>query len=94
MKRLERERKVLRNKIALAFKEQIEPSLLPENLPSVNPEDTFTETEGERLFAMLTYFYIFEINHWSCERSTYIYNSYLSYLYLNYHQITPIISSF
>ena len=56
MKRLERERKVLRNKIALAFKEQIEPSLLPENLPSANPEDTFTEIEGDEVLIMFIYF--------------------------------------
>ena len=47
-KRLERERKVLKNKIALAFKDQIDPSLLPPNLPTANPEDTFTEEEGMR----------------------------------------------
>ena len=45
-KRLERERKVLKNKIALAFKEQIDPSLFPSDLPNANPEDTYSETEG------------------------------------------------
>ena len=45
-KRLERERKVLRNKIALAFKDDIEPALLPENLPKFNPEECFGEVDG------------------------------------------------
>lgn len=45
-KRIERERKVLKNKIALAFAEQIESSLLPENLPKANPDDCFGETDG------------------------------------------------
>ena len=45
-KRIERERKVLKNKIALAFAEQIDPSLLPENLPKANPDDCFGEIDG------------------------------------------------
>ena len=45
-KRLEKERRVLRNKIAVAFMDTIEPSLLPADLPTPNPEDAFTEGEG------------------------------------------------
>mmetsp|Transcript_35654 Transcript_35654/g.33800 ORF Transcript_35654/g.33800 Transcript_35654/m.33800 type:complete len:530 (-) Transcript_35654:55-1644(-) len=45
-KRLERERKVLKNKIAIAFRNDIDPSLLPENLPSPGPDDEFTKEEG------------------------------------------------
>jgi small GTP-binding protein len=43
--RLNRERKVLRNKICAAFSSQIDPSLLPDSAPP-NPEDQFTEDEG------------------------------------------------
>ena len=42
----EQEQEVLKNKIALAFKEQIDPSLFPSDLPNANPEDTYSETEG------------------------------------------------
>lgn len=45
MKRLERERKVLRNKIACAFCNVIDPELLPPQTPST-PEDVFSEDEG------------------------------------------------
>jgi small GTP-binding protein len=45
-KRLERERKVLKNKIAIAFRNDIDASLLPENLPSPGPDDEFTKEEG------------------------------------------------
>lgn len=48
-KRLERERKVLRNKIAVAFQHMISPELLPENLPLPGPDDAFTKEEGECL---------------------------------------------
>lgn len=43
--RLNRERKVLRNKICAAFSSQIDPSLIPDTAPA-NPEDQFTEDEG------------------------------------------------
>ena len=52
-KRLERERKVLKNKIAIAFKEQIDPSLFPSDLPNANPEDTFLETEGKVILSII-----------------------------------------
>jgi small GTP-binding protein len=58
-KRLERERKVLKNKIAVAFKEQIDPSLFPSDLPSANPDDTYSETEGTYFFYFLLHFIIF-----------------------------------
>ena len=58
-KRLERERKVLKNKIALAFKDQIEPSLLPENLPKSNPEDCFGEIDGKNSELFVCHFLIF-----------------------------------
>ena len=45
-KRFERERKVLKNKIASAFRNVIEPSLLPENLPPQGEDDSFTREEG------------------------------------------------
>ena len=48
-KRLERERKVLRNKIACAFPDQVDPAFRPE-APS-NPEDSFTKEEGETFLA-------------------------------------------
>ena len=49
-KRLERERRVLRNKIASAFFSQIDPSLLPQDV-SANPEDVFSSDEGESFLA-------------------------------------------
>eukprot|EP00596_Hydrurales_sp_CCMP1899_P000560 CAMPEP_0119046772 /NCGR_PEP_ID=MMETSP1177-20130426/48903_1 /TAXON_ID=2985 /ORGANISM="Ochromonas sp, Strain CCMP1899" /LENGTH=558 /DNA_ID=CAMNT_0007020425 /DNA_START=52 /DNA_END=1725 /DNA_ORIENTATION=+ len=44
--RMERERKVLKNKIAMAFRNDIDPSLLPEDLPTPGPDDSFTKEEG------------------------------------------------
>ena len=58
-KRLQRERKVLKNKIAIAFKEQIDPSLFPSDLPSANPDDTYSEAEGTYFFFLfITFFYL------------------------------------
>lgn len=45
-KRFERERKVLKNKIASAFRSNINVSLLPENLPPLGEDDSFTRQEG------------------------------------------------
>ena len=45
-KRLARERKVLRNRIAMAFTDQIAPAVMPDNLPAPGPDDTFTRQEG------------------------------------------------
>ena len=45
-KRFERERKVLKNKIASAFRDVIDPELLPENLPPKGEDDSFTKQEG------------------------------------------------
>ena len=45
-KRLARERKVLRNRIAMAFTDQIAPEVMPDNLPAPGPDDTFTRQEG------------------------------------------------
>ena len=45
-KRLARERKVLRNRIAMAFTDQIDPEKMPDNLPAPGPDDTFTRQEG------------------------------------------------
>ena len=49
-KRLERERRVLRNKIASAFFSQIDSALLPQDVTE-NPEDIFTREEGESFLA-------------------------------------------
>lgn len=46
-KRLQRERKVLKNKIASVFRNKIDASLLPENLPDLGPDDSFTKEEGK-----------------------------------------------
>lgn len=48
-KRLERERKVLRNKIACAFPDSVNPAFKPELPPS--PEDSFTVDEGVTFLA-------------------------------------------
>lgn len=45
-KRLARERKVLRNRIAMAFGDQIKPELMPENLPEPGAEDTYSRSEA------------------------------------------------
>ena len=45
-KRHDRERKVLKNKIASKFRNIIESSLLPENLPNLSEDDSFTKEEG------------------------------------------------
>jgi len=45
-KRLDRERRVLKNKIAVSFSSTIDAALLPADLPTPNPEDAFTESEG------------------------------------------------
>jgi ADP-ribosylation factor-like protein 13B len=49
-KRTERERKVLRNKIACAFPHLIDPSLLPKDCPT-EPEDVFSAEEGTAFLA-------------------------------------------
>ena len=49
-KRFERERKVLKNRIAAAFRDQIDVKLLPENIPDPGPGDFFTKEEGESSF--------------------------------------------
>lgn len=54
-KRLERERKVLKNRIAAAFREKIELKLLPENLPDPGPGDFFTKEEGKAPYILLFY---------------------------------------
>jgi len=45
-KRLARERKVLRNRIAMAFTDRIAPEKMPDNLPAAGADDTFTREEG------------------------------------------------
>ena len=45
-KRLARERKVLRNRIAMAFSDRIAPEKMPDNLPAPGADDTFTREEG------------------------------------------------
>jgi small GTP-binding protein len=45
-KRLQRERKVLKKKISSVFRHKIDISLLPENLPDIGPDDSFTKEEG------------------------------------------------
>lgn len=50
-KRYDRERKVLKNKIASVFRNVIESSLLPENLPEPGEDDSFTKEEGMAFIA-------------------------------------------
>lgn len=52
-KRLQRERKVLKNKIASVFRQKIDSSLLPENLPDLGPDDSFTKEEGDLIYDLL-----------------------------------------
>lgn len=51
-KRIEKDRKVLKNKIASAFRNIIQSSYLPENLPDPSPDDAFTKTEGKISFSL------------------------------------------
>ena len=44
-KRMEKERRVLRNKIAAAFPSEVNPAMLPEGAPST-PEDVFSRADG------------------------------------------------
>lgn len=50
IKRLEKERKVLRNKIASAFPSEVSPDMLPSGVSS-SGEDVFTKEEGEQFLA-------------------------------------------
>ena len=50
-KRNNRERKVLKNKIASVFRNVIESCLLPENLPEPGEDDSFTKEEGMAFIA-------------------------------------------
>jgi small GTP-binding protein len=53
-KRMQRERKVLKNKILSAFVEQVDPAILAADStlsPTANPEDVYTQEEGETFLA-------------------------------------------
>jgi small GTP-binding protein len=50
-KRIERERKVLKNKIAAAFRDEIDPSILPPDLPAPLPDDIFLHDEAASFIA-------------------------------------------
>ena len=80
-KRLERERKVLKNKIAIAFKEQIDPSLFPSDLPSANPDDTYSETEGTYFF--FHNFSVFHILFFTLRILNYLIKNILKLCYLH-----------
>jgi hypothetical protein len=50
-KRIERERKVLKNKIIATNNDKIPKEFLPDEIPVLNPEDQYSEEEGIEFFA-------------------------------------------